>query len=68
MEPVCHGALRGEKRSVRAYLAAVLNGYCKMNENITVNVRGGKMIVKYTGDSVYLSGNTELLYEGDITI
>ena len=51
-----------------AVIAAVLNGYCKMNENITVNVRGGKMIVKYTGDSVYLSGNTELLYEGDITI
>ena len=51
-----------------AVIAAVLNGYCKMNENITVNVRGGKMIVKYTGNSVYLSGNTELLYEGDITI
>lgn len=51
-----------------AVIAAVLNGYCKMNENITVNVRGGKMIVKYTGDSVYLSGNTELLYEGNITI
>ena len=51
-----------------AVIAAVLNGYCKMNENITVDVRGGKMIVKYTGDSVFLSGNTELLYEGDITI
>ena len=51
-----------------AVIAAVLNGYCKMNENITVNVRGGKMIVKYTGNLVYLSGNTELLYEGDITI
>ena len=51
-----------------AVIAAVLNGYCKMNEDVTVNVRGGKLIVKYTGDTVYLTGTTEFLYDGKVVI
>lgn len=51
-----------------AVIAAVLNGYCKLNEDVTVNVRGGRLTVKYTGESVFLRGSTELLYEGIITI
>jgi len=51
-----------------AAIAAVLNGYCPMNENITVKVRGGSLVVKYTGDTVYLTGQSDLTYEGDIEI
>ena len=51
-----------------AAIAAVLNGYCPMNEDITVNVRGGKLSVKYTGDTIYLTGGAELLYKGEIEI
>ncbi|MBP3710785.1 MAG: carbamoyl-phosphate synthase large subunit [Treponema sp.] len=51
-----------------AAIAAVLNGYCPMNENITVKVRGGTLIVKYTGDTVYLTGQVERTYEGSIEI
>ena len=51
-----------------AAIAAVLNGYCPMNEDITVNVRGGKLSVKYTEDTVYLTGGAELLYKGEIEI
>lgn len=51
-----------------AVVAAVLNGYCKMNESITVDVRGGKMFVKYTGDTVYLTGSTDFLYDGKVII
>lgn len=51
-----------------AAIAAVLNGYCPMNENITVKVRGGTLIVKYTGDTVYLTGHVERTYEGSIEI
>ena len=51
-----------------AVIAAVLNGYCKMNENVTVNVRGGKLIVKYTGDTVYLTGATDFLFDGKVEI
>ena len=51
-----------------AAVAAVLNGYCPLGENITVKVRGGDLIVNYTGDTVYLTGSTHLLYEGVIEI
>ena len=51
-----------------AAIAAVLNGYCPMDENITVQVRGGTLIVKYTGDTVYLTGQSDTVYEGEIEI
>ena len=51
-----------------AVLAAVLNGWCKMNEDITVQVRGGKLMVRYTGDTVYLTGSTDFLYDGKVVI
>ncbi|MCR5495981.1 MAG: carbamoyl-phosphate synthase large subunit [Treponema sp.] len=51
-----------------AVIAAVLNGYCKMNQDITVIVRGGKLNVRYTGDTVYLTGSTEFLFNGKVEI
>ena len=51
-----------------AVVAAVLNGYCKMNENITVEVRGGKLSVMYDGKDVYLSGTTEMCFSGEVEI
>ena len=51
-----------------AAIAAVEKGFCPMNEDITVNVRGGQMFVRYTGDTVYLTGETSLCYEGDVEI
>ena len=51
-----------------AAVAAVLNGYCPLNEDITVQVRGGTLHVKYTGESIFLTGNTMLCYEGTVEI
>ena len=51
-----------------ATVAAVLAGHCHLNEDITVEVRGGNLIVKYTGDSVFLTGAAALTYEGTIEI
>lgn len=51
-----------------AAIAAVLSGFCRINENITVKVRGGELIVKYTGETVYLTGQTALIYEGTVEI
>ena len=51
-----------------AAIAAVLNGFCPLNENITVKVRGGELNVRYTGDTVYLTGAAELVYTGEIEI
>lgn len=54
--------------SCAAVVAAVINGYCALNEDITVNTPGGKMTIKYTGDTVFLSGNTQELFSGEVTI
>nr|MCR5606070.1 carbamoyl-phosphate synthase large subunit [Treponema sp.] len=51
-----------------AAVAAVLNGYCPMDENITVKVRGGSLIVRYTGSTILLTGGAAVCYEGEIEI
>ena len=51
-----------------AAIAAVLNGYCPLGEDITVQVRGGLLHVRYTGETVLLTGGTRLCYEGSIEI
>ena len=47
-----------------AVVAAVENGYCDKDTDITVKVRGGDLIVRYTGETVYLTGGASLVYEG----
>ena len=51
-----------------AVIAAVLNGYCPMGQDVTVRVRGGALHVKYTGETVYLTGGTMLCYEGTVEV
>ena len=51
-----------------AVVAAVLNGYCRLGEDITVKLRGGVLTVKYTGDTVYLTGGASLSFEGEVEI
>jgi len=47
-----------------AVVAATENGYCRKGEDITVKLPGGDLIVNYTDDRVYLTGNADLIYEG----
>ena len=49
-----------------AVVAAVENGHCDRNADITVKLLGGDLVVKYTGEAVYLTGNASLVYEGDM--
>ena len=49
-----------------AVVAAVENGFCKKNTDITVKVRGGDLIVNYGDDGVYLTGTTKLVFEGTL--
>lgn len=51
-----------------AAIASVLNGFSPINQDITVNVRGGTLMVKYTGETVFLTGNTEVCFEGEVEI
>ena len=51
-----------------AAVAAVENGYCNKNENITVKLRGGDLIIRYTDDTVYMTGDTAKVFEGEVEI
>ena len=48
-----------------AVVAAVLAGYCDMDTNVTVKLRGGDLTVNYHSDGeVELLGNVKTVYEG----
>ncbi len=47
-----------------AVVAAVENGYCKKGDDVTVKLRGGDLVVKYTDEKLILTGNAELIYQG----
>jgi len=49
-------------------VAAVLNGYCNKNEDIRVILKGGELIVNYTDDSVFLTGDCAKVFEGTVEI
>ena len=51
-----------------AAVAACLCGYCKKNTDITVKLKGGDLVVRYTDDGVFLSGNAEITFCGEIVI
>ena len=42
--------------------------FSPINQDITVKVRGGNLIVKYTGETVLLTGNTKMCYQGEVEI
>jgi carbamoyl-phosphate synthase large subunit len=51
-----------------AAVAAVLNGHCNKNEEITVKLLGGELKINYTDDTVYMTGNAEKSFEGVVEI
>ena len=51
-----------------AAVASVLHGFCPKDEDIRVDVKGGRLDVKYTDETVYLTGDCEKIYEGVVEI
>ena len=49
-----------------AAAAAIANGLCEKDRDITVRVKGGELIVHYTGEGVTLTGDAKLVYTGEI--
>ncbi len=49
-----------------AVVAAVENGFCNKDEEITVQVKGGELYVRYTDEGVSLAGNARLVYTGEM--
>ena len=48
-----------------AVVAAVANGLCAKDTDITVKVRGGDLIVNYTDERITLTGDVKLVYTGE---
>ncbi|MDQ5983120.1 MAG: Diaminopimelate epimerase [Eubacteriales bacterium SKADARSKE-1] len=51
-----------------AVVMAVESGYCKKNEDITVKLKGGDLLIKYTDDAVYMTGGATKVFEGIIEV
>jgi len=49
-------------------VAAVLNGHCDKNADIKVQLPGGELTVKYTDETVYMTGNCVKVFEGTVEI
>lgn len=47
-------------------VAAVLNGYCKKGETVKVILTGGELFIKYTDETVYMTGPAEIAFEGTV--
>ncbi len=47
-----------------AVVAAVENGLCAKDEDVTVKTRGGDLTVRYTDTGITLTGKASLVYEG----
>lgn len=54
--------------SCAAAVAAVLNGYCIKNEDIKIILRGGCLTVRYTDDTVFMTGECKKVFEGVIEV
>lgn len=49
-------------------VAAVLNGFCQKNDEVTVNLKGGSLTIKYSDDAVYMTGSATKVFEGEIEV
>ncbi|MBQ3265195.1 MAG: diaminopimelate epimerase [Ruminococcus sp.] len=49
-------------------VAACLNGYCKKGEDITVRLRGGDLTIRYTDETVIMTGPASTVFEGEVEV
>ena len=50
--------------SCAAAVAAVLMGYCDKGRDIRVIQKGGELIINYTDEAVFMTGDAVKIYEG----
>ena len=48
--------------------AAVKNGYCPADTDITVHLNGGDLIIRYTEEAVMMTGEAVLVFSGEIEV
>ncbi len=48
--------------------AAVKNGFCKPDTDVTVHLNGGDLVIRYTEDTVIMTGEAVLIFSGEIEV
>jgi diaminopimelate epimerase len=51
-----------------AVVAAILNGYCQENTDVTVRLLGGELTIRVTDETVYMTGNAVEVFSGEIEV
>lgn len=51
-----------------AVVAAVENGFCKLNECVLVRLLGGQLKICYTKNAVYMEGDAHVAFKGEVVI
>lgn len=51
-----------------AVVASVLNGFCDKDRDVTVKLKGGDLTIRYTDETVFLTGTAEKVFEGVVEI
>ncbi len=51
-----------------AVVAACLNGYCKMGEDIRVILKGGELKINYTDERVIMTGEAVKIFDGEVEV
>lgn len=51
-----------------AVVAATENGFCQRGEDITVRLRGGDLLVRYTDEAVFMTGDAKKNFEGVVEL
>ncbi|MDP3448802.1 MAG: carbamoyl-phosphate synthase large subunit, partial [Eubacteriales bacterium] len=51
-----------------AVVAATENGFCTKGEDITVRLRGGDLLVRYTDETVFMTGDAKKNFEGIVEL
>ena len=50
--------------AIAAVMAAIANGFCAKDTDVTVRAKGGDLIVHYTDEHVTLTGDARLVFTG----
>ena len=51
-----------------AVVMAVENGFCDKNEDVLVHLKGGDLVVKYTDETVFMTGPAEVVFHGEVEV
>ena len=49
-------------------VAATQCGYCQKGEDVTVHLRGGDLVIRYTDETVLMTGSATTVFEGEVEV